>query len=362
MHRRAFLGVVACCVTVLAALDAPARGQLRMQTRRRGEGDTLRVVTTLPDYASLAKMIGKDRITLESIVHSVQDPHHIRPKPSFVSMVQRADVMIATGLDLELWLPTVIDKSGNRQIRSGEIGYVAVSQGIELIEKPKIISQAEGDVHVFGNPHITCSPINAKHIARNIASGLIKNDPDGRAFYEANLKFLQDEIDRRLFGETLVKLLGGDVLCRLAGQGKLIDFLKENKLKGEPLISLLGGWMGKMLPLRGKPIVVYHKNWSYLIRLFGIQEMATIESKPGIPPSPKHVTELVTLMQEKDVRIILAANYFDRRKVDAVAQRTGARAVVVPLFVGGVPEANDYFGLMDYWTDKLIEAAEATGM
>ncbi len=162
-------------------------------------------------------------------------------------MVREADVLISTGLDLEMWLPTVINKSGNKRVRSGEIGYVAVSQGIELVEKPKVISQIEGDVHIFGNPHLTTSPINAKKIARNIAIGLIKNDPEGKDFYEENLKKLHDEMDIRMFGEELVKLLGGHTLCRMAQQGKLIEFLQQNKFQGKPLIDKLSGWMKKML-------------------------------------------------------------------------------------------------------------------
>ncbi|NIP55622.1 MAG: zinc ABC transporter solute-binding protein [Phycisphaerae bacterium] len=320
----------------------------------------LRIVTTLSDYAVLTRIIGGDRVTVDSIVHSVQDPHHIRPKPSFVHMVKEADMLVSTGLDLEMWLPTVINKSGNKRIRSGEIGYVAVSQDIELIEKPKVVSQIEGDVHIFGNPHLNTSPINTKKVARNIAIGLIKNDPEGKEFYEENLKKLHDQIDKHMFGEELVKLLGGHTLCRLAQQGKLIDFLKENKFQGKPLIDKLGGWMGKMLPLREMPVVVYHKNWSYLLRLFGLEEAGTIETKPGIPPSLKHVTKLVNMMRERDIRIILAANYFDEQKVRTVADRTGAKAVVAPLFVGGAPETDDYFKLVDYWTDGLIKAAKGS--
>ena len=318
----------------------------------------LRVITTLSDYAVLTRIIGGDRVNVDSIVHSVQDPHHIRPKPSFVQMLKEADVLISTGLDLEMWLPTVINKSGNRKIRSGENGYVAVSQGIELMEKPKVVSQIEGDVHIYGNPHLNTSPINTKKIARNITIGLIKNDPAGKQFYEENLKKLHDQIDISLFGQELVKLLGGNTLCRLAQQGKLIDFLKENKFQGEPLIGKLGGWMGKMLPLRGMPVVVYHKNWSYLLRLFGLEEAGTIETKPGIPPSLKHVTELVNMMRKREIHIILAANYFDQQKVRVVADRTGAKAVISPLFVGGTQETDDYFKLVDYWIDGLIKAAE----
>ena len=320
----------------------------------------LRVVTTLSDYAVLTRAIGGDRVSVDSIVHSVQDPHHIRPKPSFVHMVKEADMLISTGLDLEMWLPTVINKSGNRKVRSGEDGYVAVSQGIELIEKPKVVSQIEGDVHIFGNPHLTTSPINTKKVARNITIGLIKNDPEGKDFYEENLKKLHDQIDKHMFGEELVKLLGGNTLCRLAQQDKLIDFLTKNKFQGKSLIDKLDGWMGKMLPLREMPVVVYHKNWSYLLMLFGLEEAGTIETKPGIPPSLKHVTELVNMMRKREIHIILAANYFDEQKVRIVADRTGAKAVIAPLFVGGTPETDDYFKLVDYWTDKLIKAAEGS--
>jgi ABC-type Zn uptake system ZnuABC Zn-binding protein ZnuA len=330
-----------------------------MRSQQRGR---LQVVTTLSDYAVIAEAIGGERISTKSIVHSVQDPHHIRPKPSFVNMVMRADLLISTGLDLELWLPTVINRSGNKHVRSGEDGYVAVSQGIELVDKPKVLSQAEGDVHVFGNPHITTSPINTKQVAWNIATGLIKNDPQGKEFYEKNLKDLQDKLDKRLFGEELVSLLGGDTLCRLAEQDKLIDFLQNNKLQGRPLIGRLGGWMKEMLPLRGAPVVVYHKNWSYFLKLFGLEEAATIESKPGIPPSAKHVTYLIKMMQDENIRIILAANYFDEHKVRTVADKTGAEAVVVPLFVGGAPGTEDYFKLFDYWVDSLVEAARKTGI
>ncbi len=367
MHR-VCLGLIVI-LFLLSPEDSDAAQHQHRERTRRGptaraaarSGGPLRVVTTLPDYAFLAKAIGGERVTVESIVHPVQDPHHIRPKPSFVHMVKKAELIVATGLDLEMWLPTVVNKSGNKRVRSGEIGYVAVSQGMELLEKPKVVSQIEGDVHVYGNPHIMCSPLKARQAAANITTGLIKNDPEGRAFYEANLDTLQSEFDKRLFGETLLAL-GGDTLCRLAEQGKLITFLQEHELKGKPLISHLGGWMGQMQTLRGMPVVVYHKNWSYLIHLFGLEEAATIETKPGIPPSPKHVTNLVTMMKDRKIRIILAANYFDKQKVTTVAERTGAQAVIAPLFVGGAPGIETYFDLVDYWVNGLVAAAGQDGL
>jgi len=320
----------------------------------------LRVVTTIPDYADLTKAIGGDKVTVEHIIHSVQDPHRIRPKPSFITMVKQADLLIGTGLDLEMWLPTVVDKSGNRRVRSGEIGYVAVAEGIELVERPTVISQAEGDVHVFGNPHINTSPINAIQVAKNICVGLVKNDPDNRDYYERNFNLLRDEIYRRLFGEELIKLLDGGTLCTLAAKGQLIKFLEENKLQGKPLIDKLGGWMKKMMPLRGTPVVVYHKAWSYFLRLFGLEEVGDVEPKPGIPPSLKHVAELIDMMRERNIRIIIAANYFDEQKTRSIAERTGAKAVIIPLFVGGAPGVDNYFQLVDYWTNELLKASASS--
>jgi len=322
----------------------------------------LRVVTTLPDYACLAREIGGDRVSVSAIVLGDQDAHFIRPKPSFVNLVREADVLVDTGLDLEMWLPTVIDKSGNHRVRSGQPGYVSAAQGMKLLEKPAVMSRVEGGVHVYGNPHVTNSPLNMKVAARNIAAGLIKNDPAGKAEYERNLKALERKFDEALFGKQLVDLLGGKTLCDLAEKGRLISFLEGRDYKGKPLLSYLGGWMKQMMPLRGKPIVTYHKNWVYFLHLFGMEEAGTVEPKPGIPPSAKHVTELVQLMKDRPVRVILAANYFDEKQVQSVAGRTDAVAVIVPLYVGGGPGADDYFELFDLWVKRLLNAGRQTGL
>ena len=322
----------------------------------------LYVVTTLPDYAFFAKVIGGERVLVKPIVRGDQDAHFIRPKPSFATALRKADVLVATGLDLELWLQTVIDSSGNGRIRSGQIGYVSASAGMQLLEKPKVISRVEGGVHIYGNPHVTCSPIKMKVAARNIATGLIKNDPEGKEIYLQNLKKIHRQIDERLFGSKLVEMLGGDTLCSLAEQDKLISFLEEQKFEGKALVEYLGGWMKQMLPLRGTPIVTYHKNWIYFVKLFGLAEAGTIEPKPGIPPTPKHVTNLINLMQERKIGIILAANYFDEQKIKTVATRTNAEAVIVPLYTGGTAGVDDYFKLVDYWTDQLLKAGEKKGL
>ena len=332
-----------------------------LATEARG-AEKLRVVTTLPDYASFASRIGGDRVEVSQIVRGDQDAHYIRPKPSFVSMVARADLLVATGLDLEMWLSTVVDKSGNTRVRSGQPGYVAASQGMKLLEKPDTLSRIEGGLHIYGNPHVTTGPLQMKVAAQNIAAGLAKIDPEGRELFMRNLEGLVAELDRRLFGEELLRLLGSRTLSRLGESGELVPFLLKNRYRGKQLASYAGGWLEKMLPLHGKAIVTYHKNWVYFLRLFGIEEAGTVEPKPGIPPSPKHVAELVKLMRDREIRIVLAANYFDEHKVRSICKEVGATPVIVPLYVGGVEGTGDYFRLVDLWVDSLASAAREAGV
>jgi len=255
-----------------------------------------------------------------------------------------------------------VDKSGNTRVRSGEPGYVAASQGMKLLEKPEVMSRSEGGVHIYGNPHVNCSPINMRVAAKNIATGLIKNDRAGESYYEDNLARFLDKMDRRIFGDDLVDFIGGETLCKLAEKGTLIDFLQSKEFKGKPLIDYTGGWLEEMMPLRGTAIVTYHKNWVYFLRLFGLEEAGTVEPKPGIPPSPKHVTDLVERMRERKIKILISANYFDEQKVRTVADRVGADPVIVPLYVGGAEGVDDYFALVDHWIDGLLAAARNTGI
>ncbi len=322
----------------------------------------LQVVTTLPDYADIAQKIGGERVVVKAIVDGRQDAHYIRPKPSFVAMVRKADVLIDTGLDLEMWLPTVVDKAGNAKVRSGQVGYVAAAQGVDMLEKPKVVSRIEGGVHLYGNPHLTCSPLNMRVVARNIATGLTKNDSEGAAEYAKGRDAYVLELDKRLFGEKLVSMFGGDTLAELAAKGKLLSFLEKQSYEGKPLIDLLGGWMHQMLPLRGQSIVTYHKNWVYFAKLFELNEVGTVEPKPGIPPSPRHVLQLTSMMKKQKIGLILAANYFDEQKIKTVAGKVNAEAVIVPLYVGGGDGADDYFALVDCWVNGIVAAAKKKGM
>lgn len=316
----------------------------------------MKVVTTIPDYAVIAKAIGKERVSVKHIVEGNQDAHFIRPKPSFVSLVREADIFISTGLDLEMWTPTVVDFSGNTKIRSGQPGYIAAAYGVPMREKPEVFSKSEGDIHIYGNPHITCSPLNMRIVAQNIMYGFIKNDPGAKDFYRQNLKAFQYELDCRTYGKELVELLGGDTLAQLAQKNRLISFLETKRFRGKKLMESSGGWIKEMMPLRGKSIATYHKSWCYFLYLFGMQELITVEPKPGIPPSPKHVQQVIQEMKNNNVRIILAENYFNRDEVISVAEKVDAVPVIVPMYVGGEQDIHDYFQLVDYWVSHLLSA------
>jgi zinc/manganese transport system substrate-binding protein len=316
----------------------------------------LRVVTTNSALRSIAENIGGNRVRVTHIVEGNQDPHIVRPKPSLAVLLKQADVYVATGMDLEMWSPALVDMSGNPNIRSGQQGYVAASAGLKIIETPITISRAEGDVHIYGNPHIHTSPLNGKTIAENICVGLKRNAPEYSAEFDANLARFKDEIDRRVFGPELVKLLGGKTLTDLAQSGRLVPFLEKKQYKGRSLIERLGGWMKEALPLRGRKIVAYHKNISYFAQLFGIEIVDYLEPKPGIPPTPGHIAHVMDEMRQQNIRVMWAENYFDVGQVRKVADKVSAIPVIVALAPGGQPDIKTFFDQFTVWIRELRRA------
>ncbi len=312
---------------------------------------TVKVVTTLQDYAAIAREIGGDRIEAEAIVAGNADPHHIKPKPSYAMMLRDADLFVSTGLDLELWAPVLVNKAGNRAIVDGGPGYVAAAHGIELLDKPKSLDRSGGDIHIYGNPHIQTSPVNAMQIARNITTGLCKIDSAGCETYKTNLDAFIDRLGRRLYGDELVELLGIDTLNPLAAKGRLVPFLTEHGIDDK-----LGGWLREGMVFRGRRIVCYHKNWVYFTTLFGLDVADYVEAKPGIPPTARHVAELIRKIDDEHIEVLLAANYFERRKPEMIAERTGITPVIVPTSVGGEPGVETYFDLIDTWVSRLAAA------
>lgn len=322
--------------------------------------DKINVVTTLSVYSDIAEQIGADKVQVKYIVPGDQDAHFVRPKPSYAVLLSKADIFVTTGLDLELWVPSIVDMSKNDNIRSGQTGFVAAYDGIDLLEIPTVLSRSEGGLHIYGNPHITTNPLNFKIIAENIVIGLEKFQPENSDYFRNNLKQFQQKIDEKLFGEKLVKLMGGKLLTKLANSGQLIDFLSQKEYKGEKMITFLGGWLKEGMIFRNKKIVAYHKNWVYFKNLFGVNVIGHVEPKPGIPPSPKHVESLIQEMKKNNVNVVLAANYFDENKVRTICEKVGAKPVIVPLYVNGAENTENVFKLVDLWIEKLKSAFSAS--
>lgn len=311
----------------------------------------LRVVTTLSVLADLAREVGGDRVSVESLADPRQDPHYVQPRPTLMQRAREADLFIELGLQLELWAGKVIEGSGNPRIQSGQPGRVVASAGISTLELPAQLSREWGDVHPFGNPHIWLDPLNAGDMAANIARGLEAVDPDHKAEYEERLKSFQERIDMALFGEALVREVGGKQLARRARDGKLAGWLKDKGLSDK-----LGGWLKRAAALNGRPVVTYHKSWIYFAERFGLKIPIEIEEKPGIPPSARHRDAVVELIKQQGVKTILAEVFYDRGAADYLAKETGAHPVIVPIDVGQEVGAATYFELIDLLLGQLLES------
>ena len=319
----------------------------------------IKVVATYSDFASIVKEIGGDRVNVSYLSQGDQDPHFVAPKPSLALKLRKADMFVLTGMDLEVWASTLLDKARNKKIMDGGIGYVTVYTNLDILEKPVgAITRTEGDIHVAGNPHFHTSPVNWITISENILIGLKKVDPGNAAYYEERQEAFVDKVYRRLYGDELVGLIGGQRLTDLLENGTLFEFL-DKEYQGEKLITRLGVWMKKALPFRGEKVIAYHKNWSYFARDFGLEIVGYIEPKPGIPPTPKHVQFCVNLIRENNIAVMLVANYFEKRKPMTIAQKTGIKALFLPFSVNSISEVPDNFALVDYWIDSIDSAIAA---
>ena len=340
-------------ISTLAVAAAPGLDQAEGQTRG---GAPVRVVTTLPIYAELARAIGGAEVEVSSIAVPNEDAHFVRPKPSFARDLRRADAFVTTGLDLELWVPTLLDRAANTAVLEGGRGYITAYTGIRLLDIPVAADRSAGDVHMFGNPHLTTDPLRTLQVARNIAVGLKRVAPDRADHFDRGLATLADRIHRRLFGDRLIELLGAETLEQLALAGNLFEFLESNEFEGAALTDQLGGWLATAESFRNRQIICYHKNWAYFEDRFRVRCADYVEAKPGIPPTPGHVAQLIQRMRNENLDVLLAATYFDARRVEIVASRGGATLVHVPLAPGAVQGIDDYFSLVDAWVEGLDQA------
>ncbi len=280
----------------------------------------LKVVTTTSDLASITEAVAGDLAKVNSICSGSQDPHHLQARPKYVMMARSADLWIRTGMELEIgWEMPVIDGSRNRKIRPGQPGHLDASVNIHKLEIPdaSMLTRAMGDVHASGNPHYLTDPENAKHVADDIAARLAQLDPKNAETYKANAKAFSDKIDEKM-----------------------------------------AGWKQKMEPLNGKSIVTYHKSWIYFCERFGINIAIELEPKPGVPPSPTHLTQVIQTMEADDIQIILQEPWYSTKAAERVAEKTGARIIEAPIFSGSDPEAQDYISLIDLIVKRLTEQPE----
>ncbi len=315
--------------------------------------DPLRVVTTLPTYAAIAREVTGDLARVDAIARGDEDPHFVNARPSFAAMLQRADIFVVTGLDLELWVPALLDRANNQKVVEGGPGHVVAYSGVTLLEIPESVSRTGGDVHVFGNPHIHTDPVNGILIARNIVAGLKRVDPANAAVYERNLQDFADRIMARTFGAEFLGILGSETVFDLARNHRFWDFVDKQAYQGKPLSAYLGGWLAEGEPFRNKRMVCYHKNWAYFSARFRVECAMYVESKPGIPASPGHVRDVIEFIRSEKIPVLFAANYFSKTQVDRVAGRTGITGLSVPEHVAGAEGVDTYFDLIDLWVSRL---------
>jgi zinc/manganese transport system substrate-binding protein len=280
----------------------------------------LRVVATTPDLAALAREIGGDGVDVTALAKATEDPHFVDAKPSYLVALNRADVLIEGGAELELgWLPPLLDNARNTKIAAGAPGRIVASQGIRLLEVPATFDRSRGDVHALGNPHFLLDPVNVKAVAASIADHFARVDPSSATMFKANLE---------KFNRTL--------------DGKLAD------------------WARQLGPYRGAKIVTYHRDFVYLAERFNLEILETLESKPGIAPSPAHLATVISAMKTQHARVIIVQPYQNRRTAETVARQTNAVVLDISQQPGAIPNTETYFGMMDYLVRTLATALENT--
>lgn len=278
----------------------------------------LNIVATTPDLGAIAKEIGGDKVDVKSLARPTEDPHFVDARPSFITILNKADVLIEGGAMLEAgWLPPLIEGARNKKIQIGSAGRVIGSDGITLIQVPTTLDRAMGDIHPMGNPHYLLDPLNGKVVAQHICDTLCKLDAASCPHFQTNLEGFSRKIDE-----------------------KMVEWRKLTAL------------------FKGTKVVTYHKSYDYFLERFGLELVDTLEPKPGIPPSPTHINALIPRMKEDGVKAIIIEPNKEKKTPEFIAEKTGAKVLVLPGTVGGNEETEDYISLFDY---NLAQLAAAIG-
>ena len=273
----------------------------------------LKVLATTPEWAALVRELGGDKVDVYAATSAFQDPHRVDAKPSLVARARNADLVIATGADLEIgWLPILLRESGNARIQPGNPGYFEAASQLRLLEIPSSVDRSMGDVHPLGNPHVHLDPHNIALVATGLAARLAAMDAANAAVYAA----------------------------------RAADF----QLRWRAAIAR---WEQQAAPLKDMPVVVIHRDQVYLCHWLGLREVAAIEPKPGVPPSSAYLAELVIKLSASPPKLILRNAYNDSKAVDWLSERIHVPVVLLPYTVGGTPAAKDLFGLFDDTINRL---------
>lgn len=277
----------------------------------------LNVFATVPEWGALVQEVGGDKVSVFVATNALQDPHHVEAKPSLIARARNADLVVATGAELEIgWLPLVLQQAGNAKVQPGKPGYFEAAAFVTLLDRPTRLDRAEGDVHPGGDPHIQTDPRNLLRIAAPLAQRLAALDPPNAEYYATRQK----------------------------------DFAQR-------YAAAIARWEAAAVPLRGMPVVVQHKAFTYLIAWLGLNPVATLEPKPGVEPTAAYLAEVLGTLQKTPARMVLRAAYQSDRASRWIAERAKIPAVALPFTVGGDPEARDLFSLFDDTLVRLLQAA-----
>jgi zinc/manganese transport system substrate-binding protein len=290
---------------VLVALAGPALAALN-------------VFTTVPEWGALAQELGGDKVKVYVATNALQDPHHVEAKPSLIARARSADLVVATGAELEIgWLPLVTQQAGNPAIQPGKPGYFEAAAYVPLLEKPTRLDRADGDVHPGGNPHIQTDPRNIARVAGPLAARLAELDPANAAFYRERYQAFASR-----------------------------------------WAAAIANWEKQAALLKGVSIIVQHKAFTYLEVWLGLNEIAALEPKPGVEPTAAHLSEVLALLQRQPAKMVIRAAYQSDRASQWIAERAKINAVALPFTVGGTDGANDLYGLFDDTIARLRKGAQ----
>ena len=278
----------------------------------------IRVVTTLTDLADFTREVGGDLVDVRSLATGVEDTHGVPMKPSFVPLLNRADLVVLVGFDCEhAFLPALLEASKNPKIQKGNIGYVDCAKGITPVDVPKSTDHSEGDVHPYGNPHYTLDPVLAKTAVAEICDALVAFAPEHEAEFKRNRDAYLATLDAKI-----------------------------------------AEWKAEVAPIKGAAFVSYHEHWPYFAERFGLKYFGTIELKPGIDPTARHIEELVSSMKAEHVPIVVREPQFPEKVPRLIAEQAGATLVKLPIMPGGVPGTDTYIEMMDYIIKTMVAAVK----